>query len=137
MSSGDFFGTITNHDKDFISFDKARDYVRNFNLSGQKEWKQFSKSKDKPDNIPVAPWNVYKNEWLSLDDFLGKRPGYKENLSFEEAKKFVKKLKLKSKKEWFEYYHENSQIIFFPKNLDLSNEYKDKWKGWKDFLGND
>ena len=41
-------------------------------LKNQKEWKDFSKSDRKPDNIPAAPHKVYKGKgWTNLGDWLG------------------------------------------------------------------
>jgi hypothetical protein len=44
------------------SFTEARDFARALNLKGIKEWKEYCKSGNKPDDIPAAPWNTYK-EW--------------------------------------------------------------------------
>ena len=48
--------------KKFRDFESAREFARALNLKGSKEWKEYCKSGNKPDDIPAAPWAVYK-EW--------------------------------------------------------------------------
>jgi hypothetical protein len=42
------------------------------NFKGKNEWFLFSKSVNKPHNIPSAVNSVYKSEWKGWADFLGK-----------------------------------------------------------------
>ena len=48
-------------------FEEAREFARSLQLKGKEEWHQYCKSgKDgipKPDDIPSAPWKIYKNDW--------------------------------------------------------------------------
>ena len=56
----------------FKDFEDAREFVRSLKLLGEKEWKQYCKSGEKPDDIPVVPWNTYKNKgWIGVGDWLG------------------------------------------------------------------
>ena len=48
--------------KKILPFEEAREFVRSLGLNGIKEWTEYCKSGNKPDDIPSAPWNVYK-EW--------------------------------------------------------------------------
>jgi hypothetical protein len=41
-------------------FKEAREFVRSLNLKGTKEWQEYCKSGEKPDDIPSAPWETYK-----------------------------------------------------------------------------
>jgi hypothetical protein len=61
---GHFLGTgsIASQLKQYRSFKEAREFVRTLGLKGVKEWYDYCKSGEKPDDIPTAPWNVYK-EW--------------------------------------------------------------------------
>jgi hypothetical protein len=61
---GEFLGTgtIANYNKEYRSFKEARAFVRKLGLKNRKEWIEYTKSGNKPDDIPAAPWNVYK-EW--------------------------------------------------------------------------
>lgn len=59
--------------------------------------------------------------------------GRKDFLSFEEAREFVRKLGLKSQKEWFQFAKSNKKPENIP--LDVYEKYKNKWLSWPDFLG--
>jgi len=88
-----------------------------------------------PSIIPYSPNHYYKNKWISWPDFLGsnlqneKRRNY---LNFFDAKKFVKKLNLKSLSEW-QMYSKTKRPLNIPGHPD--NIYKKQWKGWYDFSG--
>jgi hypothetical protein len=61
---GDWLGTdtIAARNRVFLSFKEAREFVRSLGLKNQKEWKEYCKSGNKPDDIPSNPWETYK-EW--------------------------------------------------------------------------
>ena len=54
--------TTASKDKAYRSFEEARDFVKSLGLKSTKEWEQYCKSGNKPDDIPTNPWNTYK-EW--------------------------------------------------------------------------
>lgn len=135
-SWGDFLGTgiIASFNKVFLSFEDAKVFAIKLKLSGNTEWRKYVKGElthlqKKPDNIPSTPESVYKdNGWINWPDFLGT-----SYVSFEKAKKYAKKLKLKSQKEWFNYC-KNNKPNNIPKNPDRCEQYKDKWTNWDEFL---
>ena len=59
---GDFLGTETMSPQVFRPFAEAREFVRKLELKGLKEWLEYCKSGEKPNDIPATPWSVYK-EW--------------------------------------------------------------------------
>ena len=61
---GDWTGTgnIAPSNKQYRPFNEAREFVRSVGLKGQKEWNDYCKSGNKPDDISATPWNTYK-EW--------------------------------------------------------------------------
>ena len=89
----------------WMPFEEAREYVRRLRLTGQKEWRNYTKSKKRNPNIPSEPFSIYKNNgWLSIGDWLGTTPGWDGKfLSLPIARKFVHKLKLKNGDEWKDY----------------------------------
>ena len=93
--------------KKYRSFEDARKFVQSLELKNEKEWREYCKSGNKPDDIPSAPGYNYKNiGWISSGDFLGTgRIADKKKIfgNFEKAREFVHALKLKNKKEWREY----------------------------------
>ena len=61
---GIFLGTgnLRPQDRKYRQIKEAREFVRKLNLKNYREWEEYCKSGDKPDDIPAAPWEVYK-EW--------------------------------------------------------------------------
>lgn len=118
----------------WMPFEEAREYARGLNLVSMNQWKKFTKSNRRPSNIPSNPWVVYSDNYLSLGDWLGTKPGWDgKYLSYLEAKEFVNKLKLKSQKDWVQY----SKSSFKPYNIPSkpSDVYKDYFISYGDWLG--
>ena len=71
---GDYLGTgvIANQNLDFLSFEQARKYVQNLKITGREEYVKWSKTTDRPKNIPASPSIIYKNNgWISWGEWLG------------------------------------------------------------------
>ena len=119
------------------SFTEARDYARNLSLESVREWEGWSKSGKRPPDIPSHPELVYKGKgWKSWGDFLGYDEGYVAGdwRSFEEARDYASRLKLKSQREWKEWSESGKRPQDIPSNPNIV--YKGKgWKSWGDFLG--
>ena len=135
---GDWLGTIilsTSEMYNRIEYNTAKKIVRKYKLKNQAEYKKIWKKKLKPLGISKNPSRIFKNKgWKDWKDFIGKTymPLYVDWLKFEDAKKFVSKLKLKSRKEYRNYKSKKKHGL--PHKAD--RVYKNKgWKGWKDFLG--
>ena len=123
--------------KTYRSFEEARKYVHKLELKNRDEWSVFCKSGEKPDDIPNHPAGVYKNKgWKNLGDWLG--TGYianqkREYRSFEDARKFVRSLKLSGTKEWREYLKSGKRPVDIPSHP--GGTYKKEWRGLGNFLG--
>lgn len=130
------------------SFEETREFARNLKLSGREEWKLFCLGKmpekgKKPSDIPTAINDVFKNVgWISWGDFLGTgniRKGSTEWLSFDEARKYIHTLKLKSQNEWRMYCRgEILEKDEKPYNIPTIPDrvYKKQgWIDWVDWLG--
>ena len=134
---GDWLGTGTispkEKSKKYWSFEKAKKFVHGLELKSQKDWKEYCKTGNKPESIPVAPWQSYKNKgWISLDDFLGhgKISNYsKRFLPFEEARSFVRSLGLSGENEWEQYCKTGKK----PENIPYHPDRSYKNKGWISF----
>ena len=145
----DWLGTgVLGGYKQFRSFIESRDFVRSLKLKGYKGWKRYCQGKldgydPKPKDIPASPNTVYKDQgWQGMGDWLarGVSSGYKQFRSFQEARDFVRSLKLKSYKEWRRYY-KGTLHGYDPKPKDIPTNpntiYKDQgWQGIGDWLGN-
>ncbi len=141
-------GTVAPQDRTYLSFAEARSFVRTLKLKGNKEWQQYCKGElpgkpPLPDDIPVAPINLYKNEgWSGIGDWLGTgtvAPKDRKYLSFAKARAFVRTLKLEGVIEWRRYC-KGELPDKPPKPDDIpagpNQTYKEKgWLNWGDWLG--
>ena len=132
-SWADFLGirNVSSKNREFLSFEEAREYVIPLGLKNHKEWREWSKSGMRPSNIPGNPRKMYKDKgWKNLGDFLG----YKQFLSFEEARKFSQSLNFKNRGEWQEWIKNGNK----PENIPANPHHTYKNEGWVsmgDFLG--
>ena len=64
ISVGDWLGTnsIASFNRKYRSFNEARKFIQSLKLKNYEEWAKYCKSGKKPEDIPSAPWTVYK-EW--------------------------------------------------------------------------
>lgn len=137
---GDWLGTgvIATNYKKYRSFEEAREFVHSLGLNNQKEWQKYSKSEERPNDIPGKPESTYKESgWKGYGHWLGTTMisnKHKEFKSFEEARLFVHSLGLKKQKEWAEYCRSGAKPSDIPSSP--SGTYKKKgWKGIPDWLG--
>ena len=117
----------------FLSYEKARQYVRTLNIKGQKEWIEYVKTGKKPANIPSAPYQYY-DEWKGYADWLGtKRIRPTSFLPFGEAREFARSLGLKKMIEWDIFAQSDKKPIDIPTHPEKI--YDKEWKNWADWLG--
>jgi superfamily II DNA or RNA helicase len=88
---GDWLGSgvVATNLRNYRNFQDARSFVRTLGLLKNTEWENYSKSKDKPLDIPNSPDYVYRDEWISWPDWLG----YEEKfLTVEKVKELLRDL---------------------------------------------
>ena len=126
--------------KTYRSFEEARKFVNSLKLKSIREWVQYCQSGEKPEDIPTVPERSYKNKgWKGYGDWLGTgiiAAMNRKFRSYEEARKFVRSLKLKSQAEWIAWTKSGKK----PDDIFVSPSRTYKNKGWKslhDWLGND
>ena len=123
--------------KKFRDFESAREFARKLKLKSQKEWYDYCKSGNKPDDIPQDVGNKYKNNgWNGFGDFLGNGNVATRTavyLSFNECRKFVLNLDILSQMKWQEYCASGNK----PNNIPATPwvVYKKEWQGMGDFFG--
>ena len=62
----------------FLPFERARVYVHTLKLKSSREWKEWSKSGQRPVNISSNPHQTYRDEgWVSYPDWLGYKGGHR------------------------------------------------------------
>jgi len=122
--------------KQFRDFESAREFARELNLKGQKEWYAYCKSGNRPDDIPATPEGTYKKDWKGVGDWLGTGKIANQNRvyrSYKDARDFVQKLNLRSKTDWYDYCKLGNKPDDIPSVPN--NNYKNDFKGYGDWLG--
>jgi hypothetical protein len=114
-------------------FLEAREFARSLGLESFAQWRKWAKSDARPDDIPVAPNTVYREEWVSFYDWIGIEPPPPPR-PFKEARKFVRSLGLNSQQEWNKWRSSGERPDDIPTNPNRVYAGKG-WKGWSDFLG--
>ena len=147
----------------FLSFEAARAIVRKARLRSRQEWRTWSKSEQRPSNVPGCPHVMYKDAgWISEQDWLGyssvrtasrtaspvqDRLGYSSvrrtasraasrssMVPFAEAREFVWKLKLRSRREWRAWCKAGNRPNYIP--AAPRDTYRNKgWISTSDWLG--
>ena len=135
---GDFLGTgrIADMYKKFRSYEDARKYVQSLKIKKYKDWVEYRKRNNKPNDIPSNFPRAYKEEWTNWGDFLGTgriASFNKKFRSYEDAKKFAISHNIKSGLEWNRLCKSGNKPQDIPSSPDKT--YEKKWKGWGDFLG--
>ena len=111
--------------------------VHSLKIKSQKEWSDYTKSGEKPFDIPANP-RVYK-EFTTLGDWLGS--GVMSNreklfLSFSKSKKAINKEKLKNRDEYQSYVKKYNETHLIKLNANPQRKFKTAgWIDWGDFLG--
>jgi hypothetical protein len=140
ISYSDWLGSeiVANQNREYLSYEEAQLFVKKLALKSQKQWQEYCKSGNKPNNIPSDPRRVYeKNGWVDLHIWLGnveKSTKSVKLLDFFEAKKVVHSLKLNGQKDWLSF----CKSVEFPNNIPKNPEkkYSTYWQGLGDWLGN-
>jgi hypothetical protein len=121
-----------------VAFNVARAYVKARRLKDFQEWVEYRDGKllnkePLPEIIPRFPDLVYLDEWVSWDDWLGR-----DFLTFEQARKRVRRHKLKNPGEWSAWARGTLEGYGKkPTNIPLHPQkvYKSEWKSWDDWFG--
>jgi hypothetical protein len=113
--------------KEVLPFTVGRAYTRKLKLKTQREWQAWSKSGQRPSDIPSLPSQVYRDDgWLSMPDWLGYGEGRvlaKDMLPFAVERAYARKLKLRSWKEWKAWRKSGQRPSNIPANPDKT--YRD------------
>tara|TARA_B100001175_G_scaffold309372_1_gene310979 strand:- start:3400 stop:6489 length:3090 start_codon:yes stop_codon:yes gene_type:complete len=127
---GDWIGTdrVADQFREYLSFENARAYMKKNNITSLSQWKKYRKENG-IENIPYKLSRTYSKNWKGRPHFFGT-----ETFTYEEAKQFVKKFKLKSSRDYFKFLKTTKSVINLP--TVPSRKYKNKgWVDWKDYLG--
>ena len=120
----------------FMSFTAARTYMRRLGLKNRDEYWAWLRSGKRPKTIPYSPEKVYKRTgWIDLGDWLGTgNTGQqkKKRMPYEQAKKYVQALGIKTQHEFFEWRKSGQRPDTIPPD---PNKSYFEFKSWGEFLG--
>jgi superfamily II DNA or RNA helicase len=137
ISWDDWLGTKIGFNGEYLRFEEAKNFIKSLKIKNTNDWKVYCKSNKKPNNIPNNPRGVYKNNgWISMADFLSVNEGYVRGnyLSFKVARTYVRKLKLKLRRDWIQYCKSGNKPKNIPSEPDLI--YKENgFVSFQDWLG--
>lgn len=145
-SWGDFLGTdvLSAQKRSYMNYKEAKSFVNNLNLKSSSEFRKYCKGEyenlpKKPDSLPVAVGEIYKNDgWSGFKDFLGYKEPKKSNKknfkSYQEAKIFISKYKIKTNDEWRIFCKNDNFPKSIPKSPDKVYARSGEWVSWRDFL---
>jgi hypothetical protein len=146
---GDWFGTgiTATYKIKYRSFRDARNYARSLGLRSQQEWRQHKYGrmggKAFPADMPRNPSLVYAGKgWVSWGDWLGTgtiAPQLKNYRGFNDARAYVRSLKLKTTAEWMAFCRGKLPAKGrLPDDIPTKPRQTYKGKGWVsmgDWLG--
>jgi len=152
VSIGDWLGYTSRNwgEHKWRNFKNARSFARTLGLKGQREWGEYcARGIDgkpiKPDDIPTDVATFYQDKgWKGFGDWLGntgqpRSSKYFKWRSYEEARVFVHRLGLRTRKEYRTYCRgEFPDKPVKPNDIPTNPEtvYEDSgWIGTADWLG--
>jgi hypothetical protein len=120
--------------KDMLPFAVGRAYVRKLKLKSWKAWREWSKSGQRPFNVPGRPDLTYRDDgWVSWPEWLGNGKQY-DMLPFAVGRAYARKLKLKTHREWKAWSKSGQRPSNIP--ADPARTYRDDgWISMPDWLG--
>ncbi len=124
----DYLGVGKTTQRNLLPIEEAKKIVKKLKLIEWKDYKKAYENNKLPKGLPFSPKKSYeKLGYKDWDDFVGNI-----KIPFEEAKKIVKKYKIKSSMQYFKYLRSNK----LPKGMsyDPHRTYKE-WIDWFDFCG--
>jgi superfamily II DNA or RNA helicase len=137
---GDWLGTgkVSNAKRTYRPFEEARAFARSLGLRSQTDWRAFAKTGKRPLDVPFKPEQTYAEcGWVSFGDWLGTgvvSVRGRKYRPFEEARAFVRSMRLKSTNEWYKYAASGKKPSDIPSAPNLKYR-SDGWAGMGDWLG--
>lgn len=129
-------GTIASYNRRYRPFPEARAFVHTLNLKSGGEWREYCKSGGKPSDIPTMP-ERYGSDYKGMGDWLGTgnvAPTKRVWRSFEDARSYVRSLKLENQDAWLAYCKSGQKPPDIP--YHPHSTYLAEFESYGDWLGN-
>lgn len=127
--------------ENWLPWEEAKEFIRGEQIASRGQYEKWWE-REKPKTISRFPYRVYKNEWVSWNDFLGNNNAFNEKTNTKwrpllDALPYIHSLKITSQREWLEYYRLNKETAEFPSDIPARPDlvYPD-WRSWGHWLGN-
>lgn len=120
----------------YLLFEDARKVVREQGLKSGKEWNIWIKGKSKIYNIPSNPNVYYKDQWISLSDWLDSSVesfNNREYYDYDYCKLIISKMMFNNRNSFYEFTKINTDKKI-PNRPDHVYKKQNKWEGWQIFL---
>lgn len=115
--------------ENWAAYEEASKWGQKNKIKSAKEWYQLGDKR--PDNMPAAPENTYKEQWVDWPTFLKNgRKAHRAFISYEEASLWAKSNGIKKGAQWYAIKNKPENIPSYP-----DSAYIEKWSGWAAFLG--
>lgn len=113
-----------------VPFEVAKGIVQSMSIKDSGDYSvRYTESKE---YLPSNPSKIYKEEWVSWYDFLGKDRSHRiEWPTYRQASEIVRGMHIKTRREYAKKYKNAS--VKLPSAPHVT--YKDEWISWGDFLG--
>ena len=119
-----------------MSYDSAKAFIQTQGVRTRREFYQWVRSGQRPENFPSTPSQAYKKDWISWGDFLGTgniAAQKVEWMSFSQAKAFIQTQDIQSAAGFNAWKKKGLKPANFPSRPEKI--YKENWTSWGDFLG--
>jgi len=121
-----------------LPFEVARAIARKLQMKTRPEWREWSKSGQRPFNIPASPHVMYRDDgWISMPDWLGvtsRNARRSTMLPFAAARVIVRRLKLDGVRAWKAWSTSGQRPFNIPASPYMM--YRDDgWISMPDWLG--
>jgi hypothetical protein len=117
-------------------YDDAHAFALSLNLLNKRAWQDFCRSGQLPDDIPVAPHLVYREQFRGYGDWLGTgRMASRNRLyrRFDDARAFVRSLRLPNVQAWQDFCRSGQLPDDIPTTPHKT--YREQFQGYGDWLG--
>ncbi len=135
---GDWLGSfhLANYNIPYRDYEDAEEFVHKLKLKNQDEWRHYTKSGNKPSDIPSNPNTTYeKKGWISYSKWLGNGKNF-ITAKFEDARKWTRTQKFNNVDEYRKFCKTKGKPNEIP--TAPNTVYKNAgWISWSDYLGNE